>query len=345
MDLYKIPNDIIINSQSIALSIYQYDLMLNPDLVFFKEKYIQDTVYTLRFLSISLEMGEPLIFSNFMIWFGELSYYLRFSLESMENHFNACTHVFKNTMEESIYHQLIETYTSGVDHYKKAFLAAKPYDVKVDEFLNDLIEMNSQKAYEYVLKKIDEGMSLKDVYLNLLQPTLYQVGDLWQQRIISVAKEHYITAAIQHIIGKLYPKLFNEKIHLNHAMTAVCPGDELHEIGMRMVADFFELSGWDTQFLGSNIPIKLIVEHLIENPTQILAISATTSAQLREVKSLIDTVKEHKKLNPLKIIVGGKVFNDTPDLWKCIGADGYAFDPEQAVQLATLLIGETYVQS
>lgn len=343
MYLCETPNDMMTHSQSIAISIYQYDVSNHPDLVYFKDKYIQDTVYTIRFLSIALDMEEPQIFTNYMIWFGQLSYYLNFDFKAMESHFEAFKHVFNDLLEPHFRQIFMDTYNTGITHYQHTFLSIKPSDITIDDFLNDLIDMNSRKAYDYVLKKIDEGMGLKEIYLKLLQPTLYQVGELWQHRIISVAKEHYITAAIQHIIGKLYPMLFHDKTHINHSMTAVCPGNELHEIGMRMVADFFELSGWDTQFLGSNIPIKLVVDHLVENPTQLLAISATTSSQLREVKHLIRSVKEHEKLAHLKIIVGGKVFNETPNLWKTIGADGYAYDPEQAIQLATLLVGETHV--
>ena len=72
--------------------------------------------------------------------------------------------------------------------------------------------------------------------------------------------------------------IFEERIDGTHSMIAVCVGNELHEIGMRMVADFFELSGWDSVFLGSNIPNQMIIEQLLENKTHVLAVSATPSA-------------------------------------------------------------------
>ena len=45
-------------------------------------------------------------------------------------------------------------------------------------------------------------------------------------------------------------------------MVATCIGGELHEIGIRMVADFFEMEGWDTYYLGANTPADAVVAEL-----------------------------------------------------------------------------------
>ncbi|BCR36698.1 hypothetical protein MPAN_015910 [Mariniplasma anaerobium] len=70
-------------------------------------------------------------------------------------------------------------------------------------------------------------------------------------------------------------------------MVAVCVGNELHEIGMRMVADFFEMDGWDTFFIGSNLPVSEIIKELKLNSVDLLAISLTTAMQLDDVQQII----------------------------------------------------------
>lgn len=37
-----------------------------------------------------------------------------------------------------------------------------------------------------------------------------------------------------------------------------------HEIGMRMVADFFEMEGWDTYYLGANTPTRSILQTIVD---------------------------------------------------------------------------------
>jgi methanogenic corrinoid protein MtbC1 len=333
-------SDIIKYREEIALDIYFNDLKESPSLINIKEKYLQDTIYTLKYLSTSIEINEPKIFVNYMEWFGSLAYHLRFSLENMRRHLRISLDVFQKTFDEKLYHTTSSIYNQGIKAFEIAYLSKVTIKVSYDPFLEYLIQMNSEKAYQFVLNEIDKGMTIKDVYLNIFQPALYKTGDLWHQRIISVAKEHYITAAIQHIIGRLYPLLFKNKEQTKYKVTAVCAGDELHEIGMRMVADFFEISNWDSYFLGSNIPVPVVLNQLIEQPTDLLAISATTSQHLVQVKELIQAVKNHPALKKTKIMVGGRAFNETPDLWKKIHADGYAFDAEQAVILGNLLVGE-----
>lgn len=341
MGKFNLPIEILKNKEDIALFIFESDFLTNPSLIRYKEKYIQDTIYTLRYLSTSLEVKEPLVFVNYMQWFGSLAHYLHFNMDSMKRHFSRCESAFQELFNQNLSDSCLQTFEMGKETFENSFFSIHKSNVDYDTFINHLISMHSDLAYQHVIDLIDKGMSIQEIYLNVLQPTLYKVGELWHQRVISVAKEHYITAAIQHIIGKLYSMVFTNKERSQKTITAVCAGEEMHEIGMRMVADFFELSGWDSIFLGSHIPTDVIINHLIENPTRLLAISATTSSHLIEVRDLIEAIKSNPQITPIKIMVGGHVFNETPNLWKSLGADGHAFDAEQAVILGTLLVGES----
>ena len=37
-------------------------------------------------------------------------------------------------------------------------------------------------------------------------------------------------------------------------VVVTCVGGELHELGARMVGDFFDMAGWDTYFCGADTP-------------------------------------------------------------------------------------------
>ena len=58
-------------------------------------------------------------------------------------------------------------------------------------------------------------------------------------------------------------------------MVAACAASELHEIGVRMAADFFEMEGWDTFYLGANTPAESVIRTLVERKADVLAVSAT----------------------------------------------------------------------
>ena len=117
-------------------------------------------------------------------------------------------------------------------------------------------------------------------------------------------------------------------------MVATCVGGELHEIGARMVADFFEMDGWDTYFLGANTPIEAVLSAVAKRKAEALAISVTMTIHLEKVSALIAEVRRAKLDAQTKIMVGGYPFHLAPNLWQVVGAAGFARDAQQALQVA-----------
>ena len=155
---------------------------------------------------------------------------------------------------------------------------------------------------------------------------------------VSVAQEHYCTAATQLIMSQLYPHIFATE-RIGRRLVATCVGGELHEIGIRMVADFFEMEGWDTYYLGANTPTESVVQTVVERSADILGVSATIAFHTSAVADLIANVRA-SEVGDVKILVGGYPFNIAPDLWRQVGADGCARDAQEAVELANRLVAD-----
>jgi methanogenic corrinoid protein MtbC1 len=160
---------------------------------------------------------------------------------------------------------------------------------------------------------------------------------LWQLNEVSIAKEHYCTSVTQLIMSQLYKYILNSE-KKNKTCITTCVGDELHELGIRMIADLLEMEGWDTEHLGANMPIKDIVNEVENKQVDILAISVTIISNIGEAKKLIKRIKNNKKIKNTKIAVGGYAFNINKDLWKEVGADGYAKDLKGAIDLSSSLL-------
>ncbi|MBN2857332.1 MAG: cobalamin-binding protein, partial [Candidatus Delongbacteria bacterium] len=61
--------------------------------------------------------------------------------------------------------------------------------------------------------------------------------------------------------------------------------------------------------------------------------SVTMPFNIDKAAEIISAIKNDENMKKVKILVGGRVFNDNPELWKNIGADGYASDPVRAKEL------------
>jgi methanogenic corrinoid protein MtbC1 len=114
-------------------------------------------------------------------------------------------------------------------------------------------------------------------------------------------------------------------------LVAACVAEELHEVGIRMVADFFEMDGWDSYYIGANTPAQDLIAAVKERKADVVALSSTMAFHLPVVDYLIRSLRGDPATRHVKIIVGGYPFSIVTGLWAKIGADAYAESADEAV--------------
>ena len=73
-----------------------------------------------------------------------------------------------------------------------------------------------------------------------------------------------------------------------------------------MVADVFEMNGWDSYFLGTGIPTSELVKYLRQENPDILAISMSIFFNYQNLVRMVKSIKT--EFPNLTIIVGGQAF-------------------------------------
>jgi methanogenic corrinoid protein MtbC1 len=223
--------------------------------------------------------------------------------------------------------------SSHLRQIKDPFLAGL-----AQQYLRLLLQGDRQRPSELILQTIQEGQAtVQDVYLQVFQPALYEVGRLWESSQVSVAVEHFCTAATQLVMSQLFPYILSSK-KASCSMVGCCVGNELHEVGMRMVSDFFEMQGWETYFLGANCPNEDVLKALEQRNAHLLAISVTLQSHLSRAQELVGQVSSQSNLEQVKILIGGYPFVREPGLAQEMGAHGCGRDAAQAVGLAQELV-------
>lgn len=204
-------------------------------------------------------------------------------------------------------------------------------------YLELILEERKEEAIDFILELVRERVNLKEIYLDIIQPVQYEIGYLWQHNKISVSKEHFGTDITKLALSQLYPYVRNS-IRNGYSIVSTCVGNELHEIGIRIVSDYFALNGWNTYHIGCNSPISSVSQLIQEANANILAISAIMSNEIFLVKKLIEQIRE-LCFDNVKIIVGGNIFNMNPKLAGLVGADGYGKDTVDGLETANKLVG------
>ena len=79
-------------------------------------------------------------------------------------------------------------------------------------YFRALLRGDRQLASRLVLQVVELGTPVKEIYLHVFLPTLQEIGRLWQINQISVAEEHYTTAATQlHHVAALFVYFFQQE--------------------------------------------------------------------------------------------------------------------------------------
>lgn len=202
------------------------------------------------------------------------------------------------------------------------------------QFIQSLIQGDRRAASRLVLDAVEDGISVPAIYLHVLQPSLYEIGRLWQMKRIDVAREHFCTAVIKSIMSQLHPHIAANEEKAGRIIVTTCVAGDQHDIGIQMVADFFEMAGWDSYYLGASTPTDSVVNELIDRKADVLGISVTIASYVPVLVDLIQTVRRTPECKKVKILVGGYPFRLDPDLWSAVGADGEALDAEGAIEKA-----------
>lgn len=205
-----------------------------------------------------------------------------------------------------------------------------------------LLDKDRKSGENLIIEAVKSGVSVEDIYVNVLQPSQYRIGLLWQSGKISVSQEHFCTAITQSVMSKLYDYIFASP-KTGKTFVSLCVSDEYHDLGLRMVTDMVEMNGFDTVFLGANVPSKEIEEALSDYRADVLGISVTIASHLTILTDIISRVRSASQLSGVKILVGGYALNTAQSLWKKTGADSFAGNALEAVTEVKKLAGVSHV--
>jgi methanogenic corrinoid protein MtbC1 len=205
-------------------------------------------------------------------------------------------------------------------------------------FLELLLDGREDEAAEGVLAEARSGRSAGEVYEDILQSALIRVGVLWEQGRLETSQEHFVSGAIERLMGRLRP-VFEGRPSNGLTVVGVSAGAETHVVGVRMVLDLLELDGWRGYYLGASLPAADVISALEDRSAALLALSVTLPAHVASAENLITAVRERKELRSLRVLVGGQAFNRDHEALSRISPDGYARSASEAVTISRRLFG------
>ena len=159
----------------------------------------------------------------------------------------------------------------------------------------------------------------------------YETGRLFLPQLLSAAQaaQAVFEAVRAHLADK-----GDAPVKKGRIAVATVRGD-IHDIGKNIVKTVLENYGYDVADLGRDVPPEDIVEAAAAKQIPLVGLSAlmtTTLPAMEETTRLLKALP-----NPPVVWVGGAVV--TPEYASSIGADYYARDAKQSVEIAKKVLG------
>ena len=343
---------LIVMRDQLVLDIVREQYQLQPEFERYGQEGLtrarEDAGHHLDYVITALSSDSQLLFNAYVQWAHSLFFHMELPPRTLETYFDLLLNALRHQVNEG------KLASDAVIHVERMILKGlenlqrpaafsheslgepNPLQDELTTYTQLLVNADRHGAARLVHDLLEKDVDPRDLYKHLFHPFQIELGTLWQRNQISVAQEHFSTAATQYIMSLMYDRIIRLP-KKQRSMLGTCVSGELHEMGIRMICDYMECSEWNTYYLGANMPESGVVQMVKDKNPDLVAVSCTMPVHLPRVDGLIRQLRKNGVEKP--ILVGGYPFNLDPDLWRSTGADGCATGFDQVVALAESLAG------
>lgn len=206
-----------------------------------------------------------------------------------------------------------------------------------DNTLEFAIEHGLKNDGARITKDLLETMDSMEIINEHLIPSLdkvgaeFEKGTLFLPQLIMAAD---VAQAAFSVIKEEMNRKNGQAVSKGSIVLATVKGD-IHDIGKNIVKVLLENYGYHVIDLGKDVDYQAVVDAVRENDIKLVGLSALMTTTLVSMEETIRLLRANQL--DCKVMVGGAVL--TPDYAQKIGADFYAKDAKESVDIAKRIFG------
>ena len=187
---------------------------------------------------------------------------------------------------------------------------------------SSLAQLHQRLLKAFLVHEVDEAnlvigeaqalYPLEEIILEVISPTLYEIGAAWEQGKIDVATEHLATNHLRQFL-LMWMRVGPPAFAINPVVLACAPG-ELHEGSLLMLGVLLRRLRWPVLYLGQTMPLSdlsIFLEDLSPSIVVFVAMTEEPARALIEWPHWLPAVAE--KNSPV-VCYGGRAFTEHPEL-------------------------------
>ncbi|WP_287589002.1 cobalamin-dependent protein [Candidatus Borrarchaeum sp.] len=198
-------------------------------------------------------------------------------------------------------------------------------DIIIGKYILNVLNSNIPNPFDSIMTVLIEG--IKRV------ADMYETGECELPDLILAGES--LKEALSIITNNVRDPSSFLQIKKGKVILGTVEGDT-HDIGKNVVAAMLQANGFEVIDLGQNVPPQIFVEKAVEEKANIIGASSFMSSTRNSQKKILEELEKVGLRDKIIFLIGGAAVSK--DYAKTIGADGYAKDAFETVELLEGLV-------
>lgn len=215
----------------------------------------------------------------------------------------------------------------------KAKTAVSSGDI-IEDIKNAIISGEKEAIADMVEQALNDGHKPNEITDKALSAAMNVVGKDFGAKKIFLPQVMLSAEAMREAFLKIKERIPADSANDKGKIVIATVKGDIHDLGKNIVAALLENNGYRVIDLGKDVDKEIIVEAARENNADMIGLCSLMTTTITQIDEVIAELK--KSGFKAKVMIGGAVV--TREYADKVGADAYAADGVEAVELAKKLI-------
>ena len=193
-----------------------------------------------------------------------------------------------------------------------------------------VLDMDEDLGRTAAQEAVDSGMDAFQAVDKGLVKAMKKIADQYDNEEIYLPQVLACADAFYAAFEILRPHIIEGTETAGHKVVIGVVEGDIHDIGKNLVKTMIEANGFNCIDKGRDVPIEDYVEEVVNSNPGFLAMSTLMTPTMKNMKRVIEDLKEEDARDSLKIMIGGGPIDQ--EFAQEIEADFYGDDESDAVK-------------
>lgn len=211
-------------------------------------------------------------------------------------------------------------------------------DAEIDAFAPLAIRLEAHELLAEVDAFLARGISAETIFIQLLAPAARRLGEEWTADRLDFLDVTMGLWRLQEVLREVAARSSptTDGASSRRVLFSPMPGDQ-HAFGTAMIDECFTRAGWHSDLLVEPSRTSLL-SNVADAEYDLVGLTVSCDCHIGQLTSLIVAIRNVSRNPNVRVMLGGRLLIENPELVRLVGADATASTAIDALDLAERLV-------